>query len=210
MQSHFPLKICCHRCVVNSATGWQQKLSFRQKCPRPSCWAHMSNQDLPSKQKKKFYWSICCPMWLFCLSFCVQTFNDRVSYSLPATVLLLLVHIQNAFVCIYLINGFTQLIDLSTTLSDVAGYTHRYRTACLSLLSRGQMMAEAFVHVALISISKSVRVVIRIGELREVMDDIIRKQCDYDPASGESYNFDRFVGCRKVQPETSATHNIVR
>uniref|UniRef100_A0A668APA9 ATP-binding cassette, sub-family D (ALD), member 4 n=1 Tax=Myripristis murdjan TaxID=586833 RepID=A0A668APA9_9TELE len=62
---------------------------------------------------------------------------------------------KNAFVCIYLINGFTQLIDLSTTLSDVAGYTHR------------------------------------IGELREVMDDILRTQCDYDPASGESYNFDR-------------------
>uniref|UniRef100_A0A3B4UPR9 ATP-binding cassette, sub-family D (ALD), member 4 n=1 Tax=Seriola dumerili TaxID=41447 RepID=A0A3B4UPR9_SERDU len=57
---------------------------------------------------------------------------------------------KNAFVCIYLINGFTQLIDLSTTLSDVAGYTHR------------------------------------IGEMREVMDDILRKQCDYDPASGES------------------------
>lgn len=42
-----------------------------------------------------------------------------------------LVHIQNAFVCIYLINGFTQLIDLSTTLSDVAGYTHRYHLAYL-------------------------------------------------------------------------------
>ncbi|XP_060908117.1 ATP-binding cassette sub-family D member 4 [Labrus mixtus] len=61
---------------------------------------------------------------------------------------------KNAFVCIYLINGFTQLIDLSTTLSDVAGYTHR------------------------------------IGELREVMEDILHKQCDYDPASGESYDFD--------------------
>ncbi|XP_068610264.1 lysosomal cobalamin transporter ABCD4 [Brachionichthys hirsutus] len=61
---------------------------------------------------------------------------------------------KNAFVCIYLINGFTQLIDLSTTLSDVAGYTHR------------------------------------IGELREVMDGVLRMQCDYDPASGESYDFD--------------------
>ncbi|XP_034017493.1 ATP-binding cassette sub-family D member 4 isoform X2 [Thalassophryne amazonica] len=61
---------------------------------------------------------------------------------------------KNAFVCIYLINGFSQLIDLSTTLSDVAGYTHR------------------------------------VGELMEVMDDILRKQCDYDPASGESYDFD--------------------
>ncbi|CAN9507370.1 unnamed protein product [Ophioblennius macclurei] len=61
---------------------------------------------------------------------------------------------KNAFVCIYLINSFTQLIDLSTTLSDVAGYTHR------------------------------------IGELQEVMDDIVRTQCDYDPASGESYDFD--------------------
>lgn len=35
--------------------------------------------------------------------------------------------------------------------------------------------------------------VIRIGELREVMDDILHKQCDYDPASGENYDFDRFV-----------------
>ncbi|XP_048841780.1 ATP-binding cassette sub-family D member 4 isoform X1 [Brienomyrus brachyistius] len=61
---------------------------------------------------------------------------------------------RNAFVCIYLINCFTQLMDLSTTLSDVAGYTHR------------------------------------IGELMEVMDDIIRKQCDYDPTSGDSYDFD--------------------
>ncbi|TRY90219.1 hypothetical protein DNTS_005825 [Danionella cerebrum] len=32
---------------------------------------------------------------------------------------------KNAFVCIYLISCFTQLIDLSTTVSDVAGYTHR-------------------------------------------------------------------------------------
>lgn len=35
----------------------------------------------------------------------------------------------------------------------------------------------------------------RIGELREVMDDILHTQCDYDPASGESYDFDRFVSC---------------
>ncbi|CAG09148.1 unnamed protein product, partial [Tetraodon nigroviridis] len=61
---------------------------------------------------------------------------------------------KNAFVCLYLMNGFTQLIDLSTTLSDVAGYTHR------------------------------------IGELREAMDDTLHKQCDYDPASGESFDFD--------------------
>uniref|UniRef100_A0A671UZU8 ATP-binding cassette, sub-family D (ALD), member 4 n=1 Tax=Sparus aurata TaxID=8175 RepID=A0A671UZU8_SPAAU len=47
---------------------------------------------------------------------------------------------KNAFVCIYLINGFSQLIDLSTTLSDVAGYTHRYHTACLNSLPGGQMM----------------------------------------------------------------------
>ncbi|XP_039597628.1 ATP-binding cassette sub-family D member 4 isoform X2 [Polypterus senegalus] len=32
---------------------------------------------------------------------------------------------KNAFVSIYLINCFSQLIDLSSTVSDVAGYTHR-------------------------------------------------------------------------------------
>ncbi|XP_019344250.1 lysosomal cobalamin transporter ABCD4 isoform X1 [Alligator mississippiensis] len=32
---------------------------------------------------------------------------------------------KNAFVSIYLISCFSQLIDLSTTVSDVAGYTHR-------------------------------------------------------------------------------------
>lgn len=34
---------------------------------------------------------------------------------------------------------------------------------------------------------------IRIGELREVMEEILHEQCDYDPASGESYDFDRFL-----------------
>lgn len=32
---------------------------------------------------------------------------------------------QNAFVSIYLISCFSQLIDLSSTVTDVAGYTHR-------------------------------------------------------------------------------------
>uniref|UniRef100_A0A8C1AHV9 ATP-binding cassette, sub-family D (ALD), member 4 n=1 Tax=Cyprinus carpio carpio TaxID=630221 RepID=A0A8C1AHV9_CYPCA len=65
---------------------------------------------------------------------------------------------KNAFVCIYLINCFTQLIDLSTTVSDVAGYTHR------------------------------------IEELREVMADIAKKQCDqdqYDPLSKDEPYSDR-------------------
>ncbi|XP_077592917.1 lysosomal cobalamin transporter ABCD4 [Stigmatopora nigra] len=61
---------------------------------------------------------------------------------------------RNAFVCIYLINCFSQLLDLSATLSDVAGYAHR------------------------------------IGQLKEATDDVLREQCDYDPASGESYDFD--------------------
>uniref|UniRef100_A0A4W4FBU7 ABC transporter domain-containing protein n=1 Tax=Electrophorus electricus TaxID=8005 RepID=A0A4W4FBU7_ELEEL len=61
---------------------------------------------------------------------------------------------KNAFVCIYLINCFTQLIDLSTTISDIAGYTHR------------------------------------IGELREVMNDIGRKQCDYDLILRDTSDFD--------------------
>ncbi|RXN02635.1 ATP-binding cassette sub-family D member 4 isoform X2 [Labeo rohita] len=65
---------------------------------------------------------------------------------------------KNAFVCIYLINCFTQLIDLSTTVSDVAGYTHR------------------------------------IGELREAMAEIAKKQYDqdqYDPLSKDIPYSDR-------------------
>ena len=46
-------------------------------------------------------------------------------YLLDLVAELFLFPVQNAFVCIYLINGFSQLIDLSTTLSDVAGFTHR-------------------------------------------------------------------------------------
>ncbi|XP_043372096.1 lysosomal cobalamin transporter ABCD4 isoform X8 [Dermochelys coriacea] len=42
---------------------------------------------------------------------------------------------KNAFVSIYLISCFSQLIDLSTTLSDVAGYTHRIGELQETLLS---------------------------------------------------------------------------
>uniref|UniRef100_A0A673M1R2 ATP-binding cassette sub-family D member 4-like n=1 Tax=Sinocyclocheilus rhinocerous TaxID=307959 RepID=A0A673M1R2_9TELE len=66
---------------------------------------------------------------------------------------------KNAFVCIYLINCFTQLIDLSTTVSDVAGYTHR------------------------------------IGELREVMAYIAKKQCVY------FYTFSFYFNFRSIDDE---------
>ncbi|XP_073923646.1 lysosomal cobalamin transporter ABCD4 isoform X2 [Castor canadensis] len=45
---------------------------------------------------------------------------------------------KNAFVCIYLISCFTRLIDLSTTLSDVAGYTHRIGELQEALLDMSQ------------------------------------------------------------------------
>ncbi|XP_049626496.1 lysosomal cobalamin transporter ABCD4 isoform X1 [Suncus etruscus] len=45
---------------------------------------------------------------------------------------------KNAFVCIYLISCFTGLIDLSTTLSDVAGYTHRIGELQETLLAMAQ------------------------------------------------------------------------
>lgn len=32
----------------------------------------------------------------------------------------------------------------------------------------------------------------RIGELREEMEEMSREQCDYDPVSGETYEFDRY------------------
>ncbi|XP_012872884.1 PREDICTED: ATP-binding cassette sub-family D member 4 isoform X1 [Dipodomys ordii] len=45
---------------------------------------------------------------------------------------------KNAFVCMYLINCFTRLIDLSTTFSDVAGYTHRIGELQEALLDMSQ------------------------------------------------------------------------
>ncbi|XP_058844016.1 lysosomal cobalamin transporter ABCD4-like isoform X1 [Acipenser ruthenus] len=76
---------------------------------------------------------------------------------------------KNAFVSIYLISCFSQLMDLSTTVSDVAGYTHR------------------------------------IGELMEVMQEIARKQSDYDPVSGESYDFDSDLEMQTCSADTAFT-----
>ncbi|XP_025946659.1 ATP-binding cassette sub-family D member 4 isoform X6 [Apteryx rowi] len=45
---------------------------------------------------------------------------------------------KNAFVSIYLISCFSQLIDLSTTVTDVAGYTHRIGELQETLLSLGR------------------------------------------------------------------------
>lgn len=88
---------------------------------------------------------------------------------------------QNAFVCIYLINCFTQLIDLSTTVSDVAGYTHRWDA--LRLLKTASVLLWLFIGYSkntLLSFAS------RIGELREAMAEIAKKQYDqdqYDPLS---------------------------
>ncbi|XP_064920022.1 lysosomal cobalamin transporter ABCD4 isoform X1 [Columba livia] len=45
---------------------------------------------------------------------------------------------KNAFVSIYLIGCFSQLIDLSSTITDVAGYTHRIGELQETLLSLGR------------------------------------------------------------------------
>ncbi|XP_075281664.1 lysosomal cobalamin transporter ABCD4 isoform X2 [Opisthocomus hoazin] len=45
---------------------------------------------------------------------------------------------KNTFVSMYLINCFSQLIDLSSTMTDVAGYTHRIGELQESLLSLGR------------------------------------------------------------------------
>lgn len=124
-----------------------------------------------------------------CVYFKLVALLFFVCVSLSAWVFPLLVCVQNAFVCIYLINGFTQLIDLSTTLSDVAGYTHRYPAVYLNYTN----YKVRFVYRSAREHWICLCLVVRIGELREVMDDILRKQCDYDPASGESYDFDRSV-----------------
>ncbi|XP_054256046.1 lysosomal cobalamin transporter ABCD4 isoform X2 [Indicator indicator] len=45
---------------------------------------------------------------------------------------------KNAFVSIYLISCFSQLIDLSSTVTDIAGYTHRIGELQETLLSLGR------------------------------------------------------------------------
>ncbi|OXB66827.1 hypothetical protein ASZ78_003529 [Callipepla squamata] len=51
---------------------------------------------------------------------------------------------QNAFVSIYLISCFSQLIDLSSTVTDVAGYTHRIGELQETLLSLGRRENESY------------------------------------------------------------------
>ncbi|XP_042669169.1 lysosomal cobalamin transporter ABCD4 isoform X3 [Centrocercus urophasianus] len=51
---------------------------------------------------------------------------------------------KNAFVSIYLISCFSQLIDLSSTVTDVAGYTHRIGELQETLLSLGRRENERY------------------------------------------------------------------
>ncbi|XP_015720692.1 ATP-binding cassette sub-family D member 4 isoform X1 [Coturnix japonica] len=51
---------------------------------------------------------------------------------------------KNAFVSIYLISCFSQLIDLSSTVTDVAGYTHRIGELQETLLSLGRKENESY------------------------------------------------------------------
>ncbi|XP_051867136.1 ATP-binding cassette sub-family D member 4 isoform X2 [Pristis pectinata] len=57
------------------------------------------------------------------LAIAVPIFAGRYDALSPADLIELVS--KNAFVSIYLINCFSRLIDLSTTVSDLAGYTHR-------------------------------------------------------------------------------------
>ncbi|XP_075610000.1 lysosomal cobalamin transporter ABCD4 isoform X1 [Balearica regulorum gibbericeps] len=51
---------------------------------------------------------------------------------------------KNAFVSIYLIGCFSQLIDLSSTVTDVAGYTHRIGELQETLLSLGRKKKDNY------------------------------------------------------------------
>ncbi|XP_052638663.1 lysosomal cobalamin transporter ABCD4 isoform X3 [Harpia harpyja] len=51
---------------------------------------------------------------------------------------------KNAFVSIYLIGCFSQLIDLSSTVTDVAGYTHRIGELQETLLSLGRKKNNSY------------------------------------------------------------------
>ncbi|XP_059817952.1 ATP-binding cassette sub-family D member 4 isoform X1 [Hypanus sabinus] len=57
------------------------------------------------------------------LAIAIPIFAGRYDALSPADLIELIS--KNAFVSIYLINCFSRLIDLSTTVSDLAGYTHR-------------------------------------------------------------------------------------
>lgn len=72
------------------------------------------------------------------------------------------------------------------------GWVHPQVLRCILTLSYG-INDDSRVCVCHPPIYHRICVVVRIGELREVMADILCKQCDYDPASGENYDFDRFV-----------------
>ncbi|XP_069640002.1 lysosomal cobalamin transporter ABCD4 isoform X8 [Haliaeetus albicilla] len=54
---------------------------------------------------------------------------------------------KNAFVSIYLIGCFSQLIDLSSTVTDVAGYTHRIGELQETLLSLGRKKNNSYSEV---------------------------------------------------------------
>uniref|UniRef100_A0A8C4M3E4 Lysosomal cobalamin transporter ABCD4 n=2 Tax=Equus asinus TaxID=9793 RepID=A0A8C4M3E4_EQUAS len=85
---------------------------------------------------------------------------------------------KNAFVCIYLISCFTRLIDLSTTLSDVAGYTHRT--------------------------SSGFHFLPRIGELQETLLDMSLKSQDGELVDESEWDLDRAPGWPAAEPTDTA------
>lgn len=64
-------------------------------------------------------------VWLGYTTYAVHWMDDAVMLKEPSMSFSCWCVMQNAFVSMYLINNCTTLLDLSSNVSDLAGYTHR-------------------------------------------------------------------------------------
>ncbi|XP_071786504.1 lysosomal cobalamin transporter ABCD4-like [Asterias amurensis] len=115
---------------------------------------------------------------------------------------------KNSFVCMYLIYCFSQLIDLSTQITEIAGYSHRIG----ELLETLSALQDLDIHLKPIkmSIQKEVKILDRQGLLKEGKDDWHEMQDSGDESGGElSTSTPSFYKLDKVDIYTPDNKNIL-